>query len=254
MKDKCDTIRNIIPQYASGTLDAKAAAKLQKHIAKCSECASLLDAQLDSLDGSGKLYILATTSDNAIKKSAKRKTVMISAITIIGIIIAALITAACLRAAGFVRISSVKFNECSLEYMQAEYPDILITESDIIIAAKAAAAYKEYLENQATSYFVFKISNTEAKRLGCSGRNISNGTLPGSIMICYNTSFHRYLLIWDEDVDPSLENIGKSRYTRFKIVEYIQAKIIRNTGNEYFSEYVETTDFWDTLTRQELSG
>lgn len=254
MKDKCDTIRNIIPQYASGTLDAKAAAKLQKHIAKCSECASLLDAQLDSLDGSGKLYILATTSDNAIKKSAKRKTVMISAITIIGIIIAALITAACLRAAGFVRISSVKFNECSLEYIQAEYPDILISESDLIIAAKASAAYKEYLENPATSYFVFEMSNAEAKRLGCHGRNISTGYLLGSVMICYNTAFHSYRITWYENAEPTLENISKSRYTRFKIIEYIQAKIIRTTGNEYFSEYVETTDFWGTLTRQELNG
>ncbi|MBR6521150.1 MAG: hypothetical protein IKT47_00615 [Oscillospiraceae bacterium] len=254
MKNKCDYFRHQIPQYSSGALDTKAAAKLQKHIAKCSECSSLLDAQFNSMDGSGKLYILATTSDNAIKKSAKRKTVMISAITIIGIIIAALITAACLRAAGFVRISSVKFNECSLEYIQSEYPDILITESDLIIAAKAAAAYKVYLENPTTAHFTFEISNSEAKKLGCIGRNVSTGYLPGSIMICYKTAFHSYRITWYENVEPTLTNIEKFRFTRFKIIEYIQAKIIGTTGNEYFSEYVETTDFWGTLTRQELNG
>ena len=122
MKNKCEAFRALIPQYASGTLDAKANAKLQRHISKCPDCSALLDAQL-----SGKLHILTTASKDLSKRKITRRVILAIAAALCLILIAA---AVYLRSIGFVRIASVTVEELSLETVQLEMPELIINDND----------------------------------------------------------------------------------------------------------------------------
>jgi len=256
MKDKCEAFRALIPQYAAGELDAKAYAKLQRHISKCPDCSALLDAQLESMDGSGKLYILGHSIENAIKKSGKRKAALIGTISAASLIAIIIIAAIFLRMAGFVRIASVEVNDLSLEYVQEKHSDMLINETDLSIASKATIALEEFLnQNPDTHYsrFRFSMESDEVKDIGFAGGNIGNETSRGSLIISYRTTFYTYLLNWDPSVEPGAEDIGKTRFARFKIFDLIKETRYINYGNKRFEKYTATLDLWGTLTRQELN-
>jgi len=256
MKDKCEIFRSLIPQYAAGELDAKTYAKLQRHIAKCPDCAALLNAQLESIEGRGKLHILQINIDGAEKKSKKRKGILIGATIASSIIILLVLTAAILRSAGFVRIASVEINDLSTEYVLEKHSDLLINETDLAIASNASKAVEEFfLENPDTHFsrFRFSMEIDGLKDVGFAGGSIGSETSSDNILISYCTSFHSYLLSWDPFAEPTIENLSKTRFSRFKIFDLVRETRLFNNGNEHFSEYTATLDLWGTLTRQELN-
>lgn len=240
MKNKCEAFRALIPQYDSGTLDAKAYAKLQRHISKCPDCSALLDAHL-----SGKLHILATASKDLSKRKIKRRIILAITAALCLILIAA---AVYLRSIGFVRIASVTVEELSLETVQREMPELIINATDEVRSIQVAnwpetmfgleyrgKVIKEIFDNDSELYTGF---NRDENRTN----------------IFYNTALKTIHLSWPTSEEPEIENMIKYKYSRYKIFDIIIETRYINYGNKLFEKYTATLDLWGTLTRQELNG
>lgn len=255
MKDKCEAFRALIPQYASGELDAKTASKLQRHISKCPDCSALLDAQLESMDGSGRLYILGITSEGAQKCASRRTRISIMVVAILCVIFAAV--AIWIQTTGVVRIGSVDTEDMTLEQVQQKRPDLYISESDVAIAETVANYYNNNAIDPSAMSFDPGITNRQLKKMGSEGKNLScsivRGTDHNSIIIFYYTAFYRYFLSLPVGSEPTVENLGKHISLRYdNIFGFFRENRYWNGGNTFFEKQIITLDIWGTLTRQEL--
>lgn len=240
MKDKCEAFRTLIPQYASGELDGKTAAKLQRHIAKCPDCSALLDAQL-----SGKLHILTTISNDIVKRKKTRRIILVIVAAFCVILIAA---AVYLRSIGFVRIASVTVEELSFETVQREMPELIINATDKVRSSQVAKWPEAMFGLNYRGKVLREIYDTDSELYTAFNRDENNTNL------FYTTALQTIQLSWPTDEKPEIENMVKYKYSRYKIFDIIRETRYINYGNERFEKYTATIDIWGTLTRQELDG
>lgn len=240
MKDKCQKYRELIPLYADGKLGKRTVRRLERHVNKCESCAALLSAQQG-----GKLYIMGAASETTLKKAKKRTAIITGSAAAFCLFLVA--AAIILRQAGFVRIASVTVDELSCEYIQAEYPELIISDADVGLAEDIAYAYKHTHINPEYAGEVLKEMPDNDKDLYTAFNS------DGSHMhIYYMTAFKTIRISWEIDEEPSVENMSKSMYSRFKIFDIIKETRYINRGNGQFEKYTATLDLWGTLTRQEL--
>lgn len=239
MKDKCEAFRVLIPQYAAGELDAKAYAKLQRHISKCPDCSALLDAQL-----SGKLHIIATASKDLSKL---KKTCRIILAVVAALCVVLIAAAAYLRSIGFVRIASVTVEELNLETVQREMPEIIINATDEVRSIQVADWPESMFGLNYRGKVIKEIYDTDSELYTGFNRDENNTN------IFYNTALQTIQLSWPTKEEPKSENMVKYKYSRYKIFDIIRETRYINYGNERFEKYTATLDLWGTLTRQELN-
>ncbi len=239
MKDKCEAFRALIPQYASGELDAKAYAKLRRHISKCPDCSALLDAQL-----SGKLHIIATASKDLSKRKKTCRIILAVAAALCVVLIAA---AAYLRSIGFVRIASVTVEELNLETVQREMPELIINATDEVRSIQVADWPESMFGLNYRGKVIKEIYDTDSELYTGFNRDENNTN------IFYNTALQTIQLSWPTKEEPEIENMVKYKYSRYKIFDIIRETRYINYGNERFEKYTATLDLWGTLTRQELN-
>ncbi len=209
MKDRCTRFRAMICDYAEGSLDKNSAARLDKHIKTCPNCAALLGAQFDSYEGSGKLYIL--DSLEAKGKTATRRILRTIAVVFSCMVLITLAAMLIMRISGYVRMADVYVDSMTIDEVQGEKPELLITFLDL---TRADSSFKA-----------------------------------GSSSVSYTSGFYNYTLTWPADEAPTEVNINKYISARYKISDIIRETKYSNKGNTEFEKYTAVLDLWGTLTQ-----
>ncbi len=236
MKDKCEEFISLIPQFAVGELDSKTYAKLQRHISKCPDCSALLDAQL-----SGKLHILCTASKDLSKCKKMRRIILAIAASLCVILIA---SAVYLRSIGFVRIAIVTVEELSLETVQQEIPELILSDTDWVRSIQVADWPETRFSRKYRGKVIKEIYDSDKELYTGFNRDDNNTN------IIYKTSLQIIQLSWPTAEKPEIKNMVKYKYSRYKIFDLIRETRYINYGNERFEKYTATLDLWGTLTQK----